>query len=315
MGGSKPHVSVVMATYNRSNIIGYSIESALRQRMSDLELIVIGDCCTDDTQAVVASFDDPRIRFINLPRNVGEQSGPNNVGIAASRGSVVAFLNHDDLWFDDHLEAGLHAMNSTGAELIWTLGAAIFPDGSPHLTGSTRSGAWATHVSAPASTWLVQKAAVDRVGPWRAASEMCSVPSQDWLWRANRAGLRMRSCPVLTVVAVQSGSRRGSYSERQWLEHADFAERIRADSPSLRESLLTSMAITEHASSYGPFCHDDIKTFRRKLMFLLARSTGRSVAEVYCTLRFHHKGGVIDRLREVRGLEPLTDRSIGPVRG
>ena len=67
-------------TYNRSNVLRYAIESVLAQTVSDWEMIVIGDACTDDTAEVVESFGDGRIRFHNLDQNVGEQSGPNNVG-------------------------------------------------------------------------------------------------------------------------------------------------------------------------------------------------------------------------------------------
>jgi GT2 family glycosyltransferase len=56
------------------------------QTRSDWELIVVGDACTDDTADVVATFPDPRIRFVNLPENVGEQSGPNNEGVRLGHG-------------------------------------------------------------------------------------------------------------------------------------------------------------------------------------------------------------------------------------
>ena len=76
-----PIVSVVLATYNRSRVLAHAIESVRSSTLTDWELIVVGDHCTDDTAEVVASFDDPRITFINLPQNVGEQSGPNNEGV------------------------------------------------------------------------------------------------------------------------------------------------------------------------------------------------------------------------------------------
>ena len=98
-----PRVSVVTATYNRSHILRHSIASVIAQRLTDWELIVVGDACTDDTADVVASFDDPRIRYHALAANVGEQSGPNNEGVALARGEMIAFLNHDDLWLPDHL--------------------------------------------------------------------------------------------------------------------------------------------------------------------------------------------------------------------
>src|SRR5688572_3928903 len=78
---TSPTVSVVMATYNRSNLLPLVIHTVLWQTFTDWELLVIGDACTDDTEAVVKSIGDPRIHFFNLPVNCGDQSGPNNEGM------------------------------------------------------------------------------------------------------------------------------------------------------------------------------------------------------------------------------------------
>ena len=78
MRSPDPLVTVVMATFNRSNIIRYAIESVRRQTCVDWELLVVGDACTDDTAGVVGAFEDPRIRFWNLSRRCGDQSGPTN---------------------------------------------------------------------------------------------------------------------------------------------------------------------------------------------------------------------------------------------
>src|SRR5687768_2452137 len=92
-----------MATYNRSNLLPLVIHTVLWQTFTDWELLVIGDACTDDTEAVVNSIGDPRIHFFNLPDNCGDQSGPNNEGMRRARGKFVAFLNHDDFWMPEHL--------------------------------------------------------------------------------------------------------------------------------------------------------------------------------------------------------------------
>jgi glycosyltransferase involved in cell wall biosynthesis len=81
---ARPRVSVITATYNRSRVLRHTIASVIAQDFADWELLVVGDAGTDDTADVVASFRDPRIRFFSLPQNVGEQSGPNNAGVAAT---------------------------------------------------------------------------------------------------------------------------------------------------------------------------------------------------------------------------------------
>src|SRR5438046_5361757 len=80
-----PRVTVIIATYNRSNVLPYSIGSVLRQSFHDFELLVVGDGCTDDSESVVAAMGDPRVRWISLPANTGHQSGPNNEGLHQAR--------------------------------------------------------------------------------------------------------------------------------------------------------------------------------------------------------------------------------------
>ena len=122
-------MSIIVATYNRANVLRYAIESARRQTLTNWEMRVVGDCCTDDTDAVVGAFDDPRIHFVNLEKNCGDQSGPNNVGFQRSRGRFIAYLNHDDLWFPDHLSAAVNALEETGADLVWPMVVKLRTDG------------------------------------------------------------------------------------------------------------------------------------------------------------------------------------------
>src|SRR3954454_6675325 len=92
-----PAVSIVVATYNRSNVLELAIASALAQTFEDWEMLVVGDACTDDSEQVVKSFGDDRIGWTILPVNYGDQSIPNTHGVERSTGRYVAFLNHDDL--------------------------------------------------------------------------------------------------------------------------------------------------------------------------------------------------------------------------
>ncbi len=122
-----PAVSVVIATYNRTHTLRHAVQSVRNSSFTDWELIVVGDHCTDDSAECVASFNDPRIRFVNLPVRTGHQSGPNNHGIALSRGKYVAFLNHDDLYLPDHLGACVAELERSGADLAWVASATARP--------------------------------------------------------------------------------------------------------------------------------------------------------------------------------------------
>ncbi len=87
----------------------------------------MGDCCTDDTQEIVASFGDPRIRWHNLTQNSGNQAGPNNAGLKMARGEFTAYMHQDDLWFPEHLEVLVPAMRKGVAPLAHTLALDVSP--------------------------------------------------------------------------------------------------------------------------------------------------------------------------------------------
>ncbi len=91
-----PRVSVIMATYNGARTIRASVNSILSQTLRDLELIVVDDCSTDDTLAVLATIADPRLRVLRNERNLNVVATRNRC-LQAARGTYVAMLDHDDL--------------------------------------------------------------------------------------------------------------------------------------------------------------------------------------------------------------------------
>ena len=301
----RPLVSVIMATYNRSNIIGYSIRSLLASTLQDWELIVVGDACTDDTEAVVAAFSDPRIRFINLERNCGEQSGPNNAGVALARGRYVAFLNHDDLWLPGHLAALLGAIEVDRADLAFSIGMIVVGDGQvSSLAGAvTTTGRYHTAMSVPASLWLMRKELALQVGPWRSAFDLHVAPSQDWLHRAHCGGANLRAVPEVTALLITSGGTRDSYAARLSQAHEHYFARYRAPDFVARALLDLQLhwedlrwyaggwrLVLEGVKGLGRQCLRRLGVFpSAPRHFLLPRS----------------KGTLIRRLRRTRGLDSI----------
>ncbi len=105
-----PKVSVVIPTYNRAHVLGEAMQSVLDQTFDGFELIVVDDGSTDNTKEVVASFGDPRIKYI-YQENRGA-SAAYNTGILASRGEYIAFLDSDDIWLPQKLELQVKLLNS-----------------------------------------------------------------------------------------------------------------------------------------------------------------------------------------------------------
>jgi glycosyltransferase involved in cell wall biosynthesis len=116
---STPLFSVVIAAYNCESTVAAAVRSALRQTEPGREVIVVDDGSTDGTAAAVEAIGDDGVRLIKQP-NRGS-AGARNAGIAAARGSFVAFLDGDDLWLPRYLEAGRRAVTAPpGADMAYT---------------------------------------------------------------------------------------------------------------------------------------------------------------------------------------------------
>lgn len=114
--GKTPVVSIVTSTYNRAEVIRQAIESVLRQDFHDWEMNIVGDCTPDDTAGTIASYNDSRLHFYNLP----VKSPPGSHGAIAknhalqqmSRGEYIAYLDDDDIYRPDYLSTMLGFMRS-----------------------------------------------------------------------------------------------------------------------------------------------------------------------------------------------------------
>lgn len=99
-----PPVSIVLPTFNGSRYIASAIGSCLKQTYSNLELIIVDGGSTDDTLAIVAQYQDPRIRVVHQPANSGRLPGALNIGFAQAAGDYFTWIQDDDLWTSDALE-------------------------------------------------------------------------------------------------------------------------------------------------------------------------------------------------------------------
>jgi len=96
-------VSVIMPSWNTAKWISESIQSVINQTYCNWELIIVDDCSNDNTDEVVASYSDERIRFLKNDRNSGAAL-TRNKAIREARGEWIAFLDSDDLWDTRKLE-------------------------------------------------------------------------------------------------------------------------------------------------------------------------------------------------------------------
>jgi hypothetical protein len=127
----EPLVSVCVATYNRSRLLTERcIASVLGQSYDRLELIVVGDGCTDDTEAVVSRIRDPRLRFVNLPergkypddpmlRWMVAGIPPANHALSLATGHYVTHLDDDDEYLPDRLEKLVAFSRDGDCDFVW----------------------------------------------------------------------------------------------------------------------------------------------------------------------------------------------------
>jgi glycosyltransferase involved in cell wall biosynthesis len=231
-----PLVSVIIATYNWSSVLRHAMRSALWQTYPAIEVIVVGDACTDDSAIVARSFQDARVRWDNLQQNSGSSSAPNNRGIEFARGEYVAYLGHDDLWLPTHLVHLVAALERSGAGLALASVEALGPPGSNvrlitgHRPDAARS--WK-----PPSGVLHRRDVVETVGGWRDYRTLVVPPDREFVERVI-AGVGIAHSRALTVCKFSSAWRKNSYRTRRDDEQREYVRRIARERTFVERELL-----------------------------------------------------------------------------
>jgi glycosyltransferase involved in cell wall biosynthesis len=173
----------MISTFNRAAYLGGAIESALGQTFGDLELIVVDDGSTDETEELLEQArSDPRLRFVRQP-NQG-LSAARNRGLSLAQGEYLAFLDSDDRYTPTALEAHL-AVFARRPGLGMTVGGYEYVDGSGRALGRRspwqEGGAlalqdWLFNCYAMPGSVLLRREWLERVGEFDASTH----GSNDW---------------------------------------------------------------------------------------------------------------------------------------
>lgn len=127
---AEPLVSIVMPTYNRAKLLKErTLPSILNQTYKNFEILLVGDCTPDNTAEVVAEFNDPRIKFYNLPKRPNYPKDTKsrwfvagaparNYGLKMSKGSWIAELDDDDIFTPNHIEVLLKFAREGNYEFV-----------------------------------------------------------------------------------------------------------------------------------------------------------------------------------------------------
>lgn len=166
-------VSVIMPTYNRAAYIVDAIESVRQQTYANWELIIVDDGSEDNTEELVEAVGDSRIKFYKAGR-IGISSKIKNIGLQKARGSMIAFIDSDDLWADTKLEKQLSAFAKYPAGFCLT-GGYNFKELNEPIEyfykqkdglkyGDAFTGFFKSEVAATIPTLMVKKSCIEAVG-------------------------------------------------------------------------------------------------------------------------------------------------------
>jgi glycosyltransferase involved in cell wall biosynthesis len=146
----EPLVSICISTFNRARLLAErSVASSLAQTYPNIEVIVVGDGCTDETEAVMAGMTDPRLRFVNRDRRGDYAGEPElrwmmagadayNHALSLARGSFITHLDDDDTHAPDRVEKLVAFAKVTRADLIFHPFTSEAPDGTWEVNPAER---------------------------------------------------------------------------------------------------------------------------------------------------------------------------------
>ncbi|MBS1955925.1 MAG: glycosyltransferase [Cyanobacteria bacterium SZAS-4] len=280
-------------------MLPFSIGSVLRQTFSDFEILVIGDGCTDDSQAVVQAVKDERVRWVDLQPNSGHQSTPNNEGLKQARGQLIAYLGHDDLWLPHHLQC-LTREIANGSDLAHGITGKVSVDGNTieplPFPPTYERGLWI-----PPTGVVHKRELAEKLGGWRNYRELEVDPEVDLWLRAYDADYRLTFVPRVTALKFPAKYRRNAYKTRSSTEQSHWTKRI-INEPDFEVAALMMMLmpmLEEKKLARKHILYKDLvqqfysETCKRALARLpIANANSNS----------NKKGAVIDEARKYKGL-------------
>lgn len=215
----RPQVSVIIPTYNRGGAVVRAVESVLSQTKADTEIVVVDDGSTDDTPERLSAFAG-RMRYIRVPSGNRRGVGfARNIGLEATSGEYVAFLDSDDEWLPLKLEKQLALLKNPGVHVVYCSAYNV------DISGNILSIQRARHrgrilkqlltdnvVTGSASAVLLRRTCFEEELPFRADSAF----SEDWdLWLRLAFHYVYDFAPdALVKVRVTPDSRHNSLSAR-----------------------------------------------------------------------------------------------------
>jgi glycosyltransferase involved in cell wall biosynthesis len=184
-----PRISVVMPCHNNAAHITEAIASVRAQTVAPAQIIVVDDGSTDTSLAALAVFGDA-LHLIRQP-NRGAAAARNR-GVAAATGSLIAFLDADDVWPADSLARRLALLTASGADMVFGAVRQCLGSAGPEAPSPI-----SVQPGRLAGAMLIRRDAFARVGPFD--ESLRTAETIDWVARAQEAGLHEAACAAIVL--------------------------------------------------------------------------------------------------------------------
>ncbi len=294
-----PQISVIIATYNSSQTLKYTILSVLNQDFQDFEIWIVGDGCTDNSAEIVAGFQDARVYWHNLPVNSGNPADANNFGCSQAKGQYIATLGHDDLWFPWHLSRNLDYLKSTNADLVHSMVAYFSPEGFQYIYGPIPHTRTRANMGSPCSSWLYKKG----LETWQANPYLNLGIDSDFWFRVVKKGKRIELLESLNVIKFPSHDWNLYGKQQNTPIQAEFLAKIEADSVKLYHSILLQAAIALARSQNEVLpIHQTMRKAFRKIIHRIILDYGWNTFPLSIILAWYLRY-IRQKIRIKRGLE------------
>jgi glycosyltransferase involved in cell wall biosynthesis len=189
-----PTLSIILPVYNGARFLKDALRSALEQQHPSFEILIIDDGSTDNTPAIVAATSGP-IRYFRQ-----ENRGPSaarNRGIRLARGSVLAFLDADDLWPPGKLARQLPVLAAqSSTDIVMGLTQPMLMT-DPGCDDSPLTPVLSPRLTLSVGACLYRPSVFERFGYFDEG--ICGAEDLDWLLRARESGAWIHIVPAVTL--------------------------------------------------------------------------------------------------------------------
>ena len=272
-------VSAVIPTRNRPSMASKAARSALAQTIKSIEVIVVVDGPDEATVNELKQIEDPRLRVIALPVNLGP-SGARNAGVKEAKGTWIAFLDDDDEWLPQKIARQLEVAHKSpyafpivscrffaqtaNGELIWPKRLPLPSEPvSEYLFVRNSLFVGETFIATP--TILVQKQLLEKI-PFN--ENLARHEDFDWLVRVSMTagvGIDFVPEPMAIINAIYTPNRKSLSNINNWQYSLDWIHSVRDLVTPLAYSGFVTTVISSQASternyqSFGPLLWEAIR--------------------------------------------------------